>query len=270
MEFYLLLFLAGLAGGMISGLLGVGGGLIYILILPIAFSYIGIPNQEIAQYTIANSLLGTFFAASIATVNHIKNKEFYWKAILIISTAGILMGLLTLKFVVNTTFYAQEEFNMVVVLLIFVMLISTLRNATRQHTFKEKVTKTKRIFALTGFFSGTVAALSGLGGGIIIIPFLNQIMRFDIRKAKSISLGVISITSICMVCYNLFQRPQYDVEIGHTGYIVFQVALPIILGALTSANFGVKLSRKLSSNSISYLFAGFVLIVIIKKLMEFI
>jgi uncharacterized membrane protein YfcA len=50
MEFYLLLFLAGLAGGMISGLLGVGGGLIYILILPIAFSYIGIPNQEIAQY----------------------------------------------------------------------------------------------------------------------------------------------------------------------------------------------------------------------------
>jgi uncharacterized membrane protein YfcA len=270
MEFYLLLVLAGLAGGLLSGLLGVGGGLVYILILPFAFSYIGIPSQEIAQYTIANSLLGTFFAASLASANHIRSKEFHYKATFIISAIGIFMGLLTLKFIVNTPFYAQEEFNMVVVVLLLLMLISTLRNARRQVAFDERVIKTKRIFVLTGFFSGTVAALSGLGGGIIIIPFLNHIMRFDIRKAKSISLGVISITSICMVCYNLFQTPQYTVEIGHTGYVVFQVALPIILGTLISVNFGVRLSRKLSSKMISYLFAGFVLVVIIKKSIELI
>lgn len=268
MEFYLLLFLAGLFGGLISGLLGVGGGLVYILVLPIAFSYIGVPAEEIAQYTIANSLLGTFFAASFASINHIRNKEFYFKAILIISAAGILTGLLTLKFIVNTSFYAQEEFNMVVILLLILMLISTLRNAKRQLLFNEKTVYTKRIFGLTGLFSGTVAALSGLGGGIIIIPFLNQILKFDIRKAKSISLGVITITSICMVVYNLFQIPQHNLAIGHSGYIVFKVSLPIILGTLLSATYGVKLSRKIPSNIISYLFASFILIVMVKKLIE--
>lgn len=268
MEFYLLLFLAGIVGGLISGLLGVGGGLVYILILPVAFSYLGVPSQEIAQYTIANSLLGTFFAASFASFNHIRNREFFLKAILIISLAGIITGLLTLKFIVNTSFYTQEEFNVVVIVLLTVMLISTLRNARRQLTFNEKHIKTKRVFAFTGVFSGTVAALSGLGGGVIIIPFLNQILKFDIRKAKSISLGVITITSLCMVIYNLFQTPMHQVEIGHTGYVVFNVALPIILGTLVSAGFGVKLSRKLPSNLISYLFAGFVLIVMVKKLIE--
>ena len=270
MEFYLLLFLAGLIGGLISGMLGVGGGLVYILILPITFSYLGVPETELAQYTIANSLLGTFFAASFATVNHIRNKEFYYKAILLISSSGIVLGLLTLYFIVNTDFYQQDEFNLVVIFLLVTMLISTLRNAKRQVAFTERVEKVKRIYFLTGSFSGMVAALSGLGGGIIIIPFLNQILKLDIRKAKAMSLGVITITSICMVIYNLFQTPNFSVSTGHTGYIVFKVALPIILGTLISAGFGVKLSRKIKSSTISYLFAGFIIIVVIKKILELI
>lgn len=270
MEFYLLLLLAGVLGGLISGLLGVGGGLIYVLFLPMAFSYIGIPEQEIAQFTIANSLMGTFFAASFATFNHIRNKEFYYKAILIISSAGIVTGLLTLKFVVNTSFYAQDEFNVVIIILMLVMLFTTLRNAKRQSSFVEQTTKTKRVFTLTGTFSGTVAALSGLGGGIVIIPFLNQVLKFDIRKAKAISLGVIVITSLCMVIYNAFQTPETDVDQVSAGYLVFGISVPIIIGTLISASYGVKLSRKIPSSTISYLFAGFVLIVMIKKIVELI
>lgn len=268
MEFYLLLFLAGLIGGLISGMLGVGGGLVYILILPIVFSYLGVPAQEIAQYTIANSLLGTFFAASFATINHIRNKEFYVKAILLISVSGIISGLLTLKFIVNTSFYEQSEFNIVVIILLISMLISTLRNAKRQLSFKERELKVKRIYFLTGSFSGLIAALSGLGGGIIIIPFLNQILKVDIRKAKSISLGVITITSFCMVLFNSFQKPSFHTDQVQLGYLVFQVTLPIIIGTLISAGFGVKLSRKLKSQVISYLFSGFIIIVVIRKLIE--
>ncbi len=268
MEFYLLLFVTGLVGGLISGLLGVGGGLIYVLALPIAFNFLGVPNQEIAQFTIANSLLGTFFAASFATYNHIKNKEIYVKPILLIGIAGIISGLLTFVFIVNTTFYAQKEFNIVIICLMLVMLFTTLRNARRQVGFVEETTKIKRTLTLTGVFSGSVAALSGLGGGIVIIPFLNQVLKFNIRKAKAISLGVIMITSFCMILYNAFQSPVNNLPIGNTGYLVFKVSLPIILGALTSASLGVKLSRKMSVSTISYLFSGFVLIVMIRKILE--
>ncbi|PTB94067.1 hypothetical protein C9994_12465 [Marivirga lumbricoides] len=270
MEFYLLLFCAGLLGGLISGLLGVGGGLVYIFILPIAFLYIGIPEQEVAQYTIANSLLGTFFAASFATINHIRNKEFYPKAILIISISSILSGVLVLNFIVNTPFYSKEVFNVVVIIIMVLMLLSTLRNAQKQKLFVERVKFVKRFSSFTGLSAGSVAALTGLGGGIIIIPFLSEGLKMEIRKAKTISLGVISVTSLAMVLFNLFQTPMLPIDMPHTGYIIFQVSIPIVVGTLISATFGVKLSRRIPVSTISYLFAAFVLIVIFKKLIELI
>lgn len=268
MEFYFILFLAGLLGGLLSGLLGVGGGLVYILILPIAFLYIGIPEQEVAQYTIANSLLGTFFAASFATFNHIRNREFYPRAIAIISISSIVAGVLVLNFIVNTPFYSKEVFNVVVILIMMLMLLSTLRNAQKQKLFVERVKFVKRFFSFTGLSAGSVAALTGLGGGIIIIPFLSEGLKMEIRKAKTISLGVIAITSLSMVIFNLFQAPMLPISMPHTGYIIFQVSIPIVLGTLISATFGVKLSRKIPVSTISYLFAAFVLIVIFKKLIE--
>lgn len=268
MEFYLLLFLAGLVGGFISGMLGVGGGLIYILILPTAFLFIGVPEQEVAQYTIANSLLGTFFAASFGTFNHIRNKEFYPQAIGIISLSGIIIGILTLFLIVNTPFYSKEVFNLVVIFLLLLMLFSTLRNAKKQILFVEKVKRLKRFFSFTGGAAGMVAALTGLGGGIIIIPLLSEGLKMEVKKAKTISLGVISITSFAMVIYNLFQQPMVPINIPHTGYILFQVTIPLILGTLLSATLGVKLSRKASATTISYLFSIFVIIVILKKTIE--
>ncbi len=268
MEFYLLLFFAGVVGGFISGMLGVGGGLIYILILPTAFLYLGIPEQEVAQYTIANSLLGTFFAASFGTFNHFRNKEFYPKAIGVISFSGILIGILTIFFVVNTSFYSKEVFNIVVIFLLSLMLFSTMRNAKKQNLFVERVKKVKRFFSFTGGTAGMVAALTGLGGGIIIIPFLSEGLKMEVKKAKTISLGVISITSLSMVIYNLFQQPMLPIDIAHTGYILFQVTIPLILGTLLSATMGVKLSRRISATTISYLFSIFVVIVILKKVIE--
>jgi len=268
MDFYFLLFLAGLVGGLISGLLGVGGGIVYILILPIAFQFIGIPYEEIAQFTIANSLFGTFFAGLFATYNHFKHGEFYPKQILIISISSIMAGLLSLYFVVNTPFYSKEVFNVVVVFLLVFMLISTLLNAKKQVNFQETGRRSKRILSLTGLSAGLTASLTGLGGGVIIIPFLNQGFKMGVKKAKTISLGVITITSFAMVIFNLFQEPMQSIEVNHTGYILFQVTGPLIVGTLITARWGVKLSRKMKASAVSYLFSTFIVLVIIKKLIE--
>jgi len=268
MDFYFLLFLAGLVGGLISGLLGVGGGIVYIVILPIAFQFVGIPDQEIAQFTIANSLFGTFFAGLFATYSHFKHGEFYPKQILIISISSILAGLLSLYFIVNTPFYSREVFNIVVIFLLVAMLLSTLSNAKKQANFQETTKRTKRLLTFTGLSAGLTASLTGLGGGIVIIPFLNQGFKMGVKKAKAISLGVITITSLAMVIFNLFQEPMKAVEVNHTGYILFQVTGPLIVGTLITARWGVKLSRKMKASAVSYLFSSFIILVIIKKLIE--
>lgn len=268
MEFYFLLFLAGLVGGFLSGLLGVGGGIIYIVILPIAFHFIGIPVQEVTQFTIANSLFATFFAGLFASINHIKHGEFHPKQILMISIFSIISGLLMLFFVVNTPFYSIEVFNIVVIFLLTAMLASVLFNAKKQSSFNEKTGKINGLLSLTGISTGLTASLTGLGGGIIIVPFLVQGFKMGVKKAKTISLGVITMTSLTMVVFNLFQEPMTNIQVSHTGYILFQVAGPLVIGTLITANLGVKLSRKIKASTVSYLFSGFVLLVIIKKLIE--
>lgn len=268
MDFYFLLFIAGLVGGLISGLLGVGGGIIYIVILPIAFHFIGIPEQDITQFTIANSLFGTFFAGLFASFNHIRHGEFYPKQIVTIAVFSITTGLLTLFYIVNTTFYSNEVFNVVVIFLLAAMLISTLFNAQKQSDFEEKKDNALGRLSLTGISTGLTASLTGLGGGVIIVPFLIQGLKMGMKKAKAISLGVITLTSLTMVIFNLFQKPISTIEVNHTGYILFQVAGPLIAGTLITANLGVKLSRKLKAATVSYLFSAFVFLVIIKKLVE--
>jgi uncharacterized membrane protein YfcA len=58
------------------------------------------------------------------------------------------------------------------------------------------------------------------------------------------------------------------VDVPHTGYILFQVTGPLILGTLLTARWGVKLSRKMKASTVSYLFSIFIVLVIIKKVIE--
>jgi uncharacterized protein len=266
-EFYILLFITGLIGGFVAGFLGVGGGIIYIIVLPYALSYVGISEAEIVQFTIANSILGTFFSALFSTFNHWKNNEVYLRYILYISICGILTSLLSLYFIVNTPFYSRDKFNLVVIGLLVFMFCSTLLRAKRKSYDGNFRPNPLKLIAI-GASSGLVASLSGLGGGIIIIPLLNGVIKLNIKVAKTISLGVIMITSLAIVIYNATESISNQIEVLHYGYIVPQVSLPIILGAILAATFGVRLGRKVKAENISYIFAGFVLIVILKKVYE--
>ena len=76
MENYILLFLLGVIGGFLAGLIGIGGGVMYVLILPYLLVQMGFPEAEIVQFTIANSLVGTLFASFSANVVLIKQKNY--------------------------------------------------------------------------------------------------------------------------------------------------------------------------------------------------
>lgn len=71
-----LLSLAGLAGGFIAGLLGIGGGMVFIIVLPFALLERSVPESEMVPYTIAHSLFGIFFASLSGNAAHVQTKTF--------------------------------------------------------------------------------------------------------------------------------------------------------------------------------------------------
>ena len=265
---YGLITLAGLAGGFLAGFLGIGGGIVYVLILPIAFSNYGVPEQHIAQFTIANSIFGVFFAAVSASFTYWLQKEFYLRETLLVSIAGGIGSALGLQLIVKTNWYSQEIFNTILVFILSYLLYSTLsKNRPGGDKEQNPPRDARKYFLLAGFGGGSISALSGLGGGTILIPFLNSLMRLKIHRAKAISLGMIVFTSLVITLMNLFADVQ-ELQISTVGYIIFPMTIPLSAGVILASPIGVKVSKKVSDKTINFIFATFISIVILSKLWE--
>ncbi|MFN3404446.1 MAG: sulfite exporter TauE/SafE family protein [Cytophagaceae bacterium] len=267
MEQFVLLFLCGIIGGFIAGLVGIGGGVVYVVILPIALSKYGIPSEQIAQFTIANSIFAIFFASASANYMLVKHKLFHKNEVMLISVFSIISSVLCLKYIVNTDWYNYPLFNVIVVILLIFMFYNTLRSAKKVDVLPLDSLK-KVNLASVGASGGLIASLSGLGGGIVIIPLLNSLMRIDIKKASSISSGVIMLTALFMTLYNFTEGAPLCNSRFQLGYIVFPVSLSLTAGVLISSPFGVNVSRKLPSYVISYIYSVFLLVVIVRKIIE--
>lgn len=269
MTLYFLLFLAGIIGGFLAGLIGIGGGVIYIFILELAFIQMGIMEVELAQFTIANSIFAVFFASSSANITFIKLKQFYWRQILLVAIGSIITSLLMLEFVVNTSWFSKDKFNVIIILLLLYMLVKTFFEVN-QHTQRKELEEVKKPhFILSGIAGGMIASLSGLGGGVVMMPLFTSFLKLDIKKAKGISLGVISITALMMTLFNFFESHQSHVNTYSQGFIIFPVSLLVALGVIISAPLGVKFSQKWSSKTISWIYMFFLSLFIIKKIIDF-
>lgn len=266
--FYLIL--AGLFGGFVAGLVGIGGGIVYVFIIPMALDYLGVPLLEVPQYTIANSIFAIFCASIVANYINIKSSNFFWKEVLIIGALGVVSSTLAVRYIVNTPYYSIYTFNIILIILLVYMLYSTILSAKKVIFSPLESLKSWKL-GFVGIAGGAISALSGLGGGVLIIPILNSLMHVDIRKAGSISLGVISITSFFITLVNLFETPRVTFEFNYAhGYIIYPVVFFLSIGVLVGSPLGVKASKKLSPTKISYIYGLFLFIVIIKKIYEII
>lgn len=254
-----------MTGGFLSGLLGIGGGIIYIIVLPYLLPQFGVTEAEMVQYTIANSIFGTLIASLSANYEFFKTKYIFPKQVLIVGSFGIAGSLIVQKMVVYTTWYSQELFAKVVIVILIAMLLRLLikNKEVPEHEEQSKIWQ----LATAGFAGSFISALSGLGGGVLVIPILNSLCKINIRKASSISLGVIGITSLSMTIANVLQQTQNTIPYS-TGYIVWPVVMVLSAGVILTTKYGVKTAHSLPAQTVKYLFSGFIFLVILKKISE--
>jgi uncharacterized membrane protein YfcA len=261
---YVIIFVLGIVGGFLSGFLGVGGGIIYVPILTYFLSKIGIEGDDLVKAILANSLFTIIFSGSFSSYKQYRSGNFYPKLILETALPGIVSVLLTTYLIRNGEWYSISVFNYVFA---FMLLTIALRMffAGGKHEHSSKDASTLQ-YGITGFFTGIVTAMSGLGGGVVMTPVFTDVFKQSIKKASSISNGVIPVFAIAVGIYNLTGKPPHMVNDWQVGYIVFPVVLPMVLSAMIFAPIGVKLSHQVSHAFIRIFFAIFVSLVFIKTL----
>lgn len=265
---YIALILAGLGGGFLAGFLGIGGGIIYILVLPLALRHVGVAEAELAQYVIANSIFGTTIAALSGSISLLRTRDFYWKEVGVVGASAVLTAFLLLFTFVNTPYYSEYLFTIATVFFLIIILLGALSRRYGNLLFRQPVANATRWYVITGVTSGAMSALSGLGGGTITVPMLTSGLHINIKRAKSISLGVIFIASAGMTIFNLIDQPELPVSLGRIGYIVLPVSGTLSLGVLLGSPLGVGVARRVPSSVISWSFIAFVGVVMVKKVVE--
>jgi uncharacterized membrane protein YfcA len=261
------LILAGFAGGFLAGILGIGGGIIYVLILPYVLGDAGITSDHLAPFTIANSRFGVLFASLSANYLNIRNHDFYLKESLWVGIPGAAFSILILKTIVTRPWYSVTYFYGILILFLGYMFIALFFKKNQEMESVVPKNKETRL-SLAGIVGGSLAAATGLGGGAAVVPILTTQMHMNIKKARSISLAMIFITALTLTIFNLFENPGIQNLTYQIGLIYFPAALPVTFGVLVGSPAGSKLGRIWSAQTIKILFGIFILIVIIEKLLQ--
>jgi uncharacterized membrane protein YfcA len=110
---------------------------------------------------------------------------------------------------------------------------------------------------LIGLTAGFFSALFGVGGGIVIVPLLLLVCRWELRSATATSLAAIGITATAGTIVYLVHdevRPVYAALVG----------VPAAFGALG----GTSLQQRLPVRTLSFLFAALLVAVAIRMLLQ--
>jgi len=269
-EVFLILAGTGITAGLLSGLFGVGGGIVIVPSLIFIYGLLNINSPYIVHTAIATSLFTIIFTAFSSAYKHSKNKNINWQFALVIGISSAFSVFLISKTAIGMPGDTLKK--IFAVILIFAglkMLLQKTNSKDAGSIHKHKKKRSILIINMIGVLSGTIAAFTGLGGGIFIIPLLHYIMKIPIKKAIGTSTVAILITAIAGVIGYMVNVPADFIPInkGSIGMVDIVYAIPVIAASIPFAQVGVLIHNKTPHYVIGRIFGVFVIIVSVRMLL---
>lgn len=265
---FLLLLLIGVGAGILAGLLGVGGGIIFTPVLFYLFSTGGV--EQPVLWTLGSSLFCTFAASLSSTARQMYQKNFYPAEALKVGLMGVA-GTYIGKTLSLSEYYTETEFLTLFAALLLYTCYSYLTNGHRHTVAEPRQERPVHLghAALIGGIGGIVASLAGVGGGIIIVPAMTLLFCVPFFKTVSISSAAIVIISLAAWLQLATQTPVDTGLSNYTwGYLDLGAALPLIIGTIGGAYLGARLTRLVRRRTMELLFSGLTLVVALRLLYD--
>lgn len=107
--------------------------------------------------------------------------------------------------------------------------------------------------SLIGIFTGFINGIFGSGGGTLLVPILNNILKVDEHKSHATTLSIIVfLTSASSVIY--ISKGTYDINI----------TLKVAIGSIIGGIIGAKLLCKLTGRFLRISFGAIMIIVALR------
>ncbi|MEY3716200.1 MAG: hypothetical protein RL285_75 [Bacteroidota bacterium] len=268
---FLLLLLCGSVGGFLAGLLGVGGGMLFIPVINEYLSSYPLTTDELVKYTLANSIALVFMSGVSGIFRQKKMGTWDWKQSLYIGIPGAVSSLAMSMAIEQGDWYSKTRFQTVFLGFLLLSIANMIWGKTAAKSTDTQVNdaKTSPILPiLVGIIAGCVVSLSGLGGGIIMVPLFRMLLKKTMHQATALSLSIVPILAIASLLQYGLNAPSDTINPFQWGYLLGILLLPMLLGVMFFSSFGQKTAPRVPVLWLRVIFAVLSSIILIKTLIE--
>lgn len=280
MTLILLLLLVGSVGGFLAGIMGVGGGLIFIPVLTYLFGqFPHITAEEAVRFTLANSI-ALVFASGISGIHRqVKMGIYDFKKSLTVGIPGAIAAAAMSYAVQHGNWYNHARFSWVFLGFLLLSIGNMIFRKERDNHAEAPEKESAFLRLIVGLFAGIVVSLSGLGGGIVMVPLFRMVLQLPIKKATALSLSVVPLLSIFPILQYLntanapiLKQAMLPVLNSHnlyqTQYLVGWFYIPMAIGVVVFSSFGQKTALKTPTPIVLFIFALLSSLILIKTIYE--
>lgn len=250
---YYWLVIIGIIVGTMGTLIGAGGGFILVPVLLLLYP------KEKPEFITSLSLVVVFFNALSGSISYSFMKRIDYKSGLLFSIAtipGAILGSITVSYIPRSLF----NFIFGSLMICASIYLFTNKNKTQTDISSEKKFLTIRHIVdkegheynfsfnkTTGFiislFVGYFSSLLGIGGGIIHVPMMVNVLNYPVHIATATSHFILSIMALSGTITNILSNkfPHW-----HGIHRIIYLSLGVFVGA----QIGAKLSKKIKGQGI--------------------
>lgn len=241
---YLIYLGVGCIAGLLSGLLGLGGGVVIVPTLILSFAAMGLPDEVMTHIAVATSLACILLTSPVSLYSHyragnLRSDILHWllPAIAIGSMLGGALAVTANGRVLQFMFGALQ---------IALGLQLLFNHTVRRLVWNPQV----KILQLLGLMAGTLSAMLGIGGGSLVTPFLTIIgvnIRHAIAAATAAGFVIAAFSSLVYVNVDL----PIDVRVKNCiGLIYLPAFLGISLTSMPAARMGALLVTRIPATAL--------------------
>ncbi len=236
----LVLVAIGMLAGVLSGLFGVGGG---VIVVPALMAFARMDQRRAS----ATSLVAIAPAAVVGAVTYAVQGEVHWLAALTLAVGSVIGAPLGARLLRALPLRVLPWIFVGFIAVVLVSLFTTVptRGGEVHFGVVEAI-----VLLLLGLLSGVLSGLVGVGGGVVIVPGLEVVLGAGDLLAKGTSLLTMVPTSVSGTVANL-RRRAVDLRVGLTVGITAAVCSPG----------GAVLARLVDPQVGTWLFAAFLVVV---------
>jgi len=247
------LLATGAGVGFASGLLGVGGGFIMVPVSYWIILAMGVSPDIAIRMAFGTSLLVIMPTALSGTWRHNKKKAIRWKISLVLGSCALVGAL------VGAALAARLPNNILELgfggLVLAVALWMGLGIIPRLSRRDEEPRENYGLAAACGFPIGIVTGLTGLGGGVLIVPVLTLVLNFPMQIAVGTSVASIIFASLGGIVGYVVSGIGVSGLLPYSiGYINLPIWLCLVATSIPLAQLGARAAHALPAKQLTYIF----------------